>query len=72
MTRYLFEYEVPSTGKKATFSWIGKSEEEARAAVHAKVADFEFMELDDIVVGKVLEAKETTGNQYYECEGCSA
>lgn len=72
MIRYLFEYTVPATGKKATFSWIGKTEEEARVAVHAKVADFEFMEPEEVVIGSVLEAKETTGNQYYECEGCSA
>lgn len=72
MTRYLFEYEVIATGKKSTFSWLGNTEEEARTAVHAKVADFEFMEPDEVAVGKLLDAKETTGTQYYECEGCSA
>ncbi|GGG08285.1 hypothetical protein [Paenibacillus abyssi] len=72
MARYLFAYEVKSTGQKGEFSWSADSEEEAREKVHAKITDFEFTEPDDIVVGDLLEKKETTGDQYYECEGCSA
>ncbi|MFS0724027.1 hypothetical protein [Paenibacillus sp. 1P07SE] len=72
MARYLFSYEVKSTGRKGEFSWSADSEAEARELVHAKITDFEFTEPEDIVVGDLLEVKETTGNQYYECEGCSA
>lgn len=72
MKRYHFEYEIPSAKKTGTFSWVANTEDEARKSVQAKVADFEFIETDDVVVGKLVEVKETTGNQYYECEGCSA
>lgn len=72
MARYLFAYEVKSSGRKGEFSWTADSEEAARELVHAKITDFEFTEPEDIVVGDLLEVKETTGNQYYECEGCSA
>jgi capsid portal protein len=72
MNRYLFEYEIPSTKQAGTFSWTAKTEEEAREKVQAKVADFEFIETNEVIVGKLIEVKETTGNQYYECEGCSA
>ncbi|WP_274651390.1 hypothetical protein [Paenibacillus humicola] len=72
MARYLFAFEVKSTGKKGEFSWTAATEEEARAKVLLKIADFEFTETDDIVLGDLLDVKQTTGDQYYECEGCSA
>jgi hypothetical protein len=72
MTRYLFAFEIKSTGKKGEFSWSADNEAEAREKVQAKIADFEFTELDDVTVGAVLETRSATGNQYYECEGCSA
>jgi hypothetical protein len=72
MNRYHFEYEIPSTKQTGTFSWVSSTEEEARIKVQAKVADFEFLETDEVIVGKLIEIKGTTGNQYYECEGCSA
>jgi hypothetical protein len=71
MARYLFAYEIKSTGKKGEFSWSANTEEDARKNVQFKVSDFEFVELEDVVVGeliKILDAK----SQYYECEGCSA
>ncbi|GGD51058.1 hypothetical protein [Paenibacillus nasutitermitis] len=72
MARYLFAFEVKSTGKKGEFSWSAETEEEAREKVLLKIADFEFSEVEDILLGDLLEVKATTGNQYYECEGCSA
>ncbi|MBD2848511.1 hypothetical protein IDH44_25305 [Paenibacillus sp. IB182496] len=72
MARYLFAFEVVSTGSKGEFSWNAATEEEAREQVQAKIADFEFTEVEDIRVGDLLATKETTGDQYYECEGCSA
>jgi len=72
MIRYLFEFELKSTGKKGEFSWIAETEEEARKFVQAKVADFEFVDMNDVVVGKLLATKDPKGNQHYECEGCSA
>ena len=72
MARYLFAFEVKSSGRKGEFSWSAETEEEARGKVLAKIADFEFTEQDDILLGDLLEVRETSGSQYYECEGCSA
>lgn len=72
MTRFLFEYEIKSTGRKGEFSWVAATEEEARVQVQAKIADFEFIDREEVVVGKLLATKDPTGNQHYECEGCSA
>ncbi|MBW7458220.1 hypothetical protein ACFOLF_28390 [Paenibacillus sepulcri] len=72
MARYLFAFEVKSSGKKGEFSWSAETEEEARAKVLLKIADFEFSEVEDIQLGDLLEVRTTTGDQYYECEGCSA
>jgi len=72
MARYLFAFEVKSSGKKGEFSWSADTEEEARVKVHEKIADFEFTDLEDIEVGEVLEVKDGSGNSYFECEGCSA
>ncbi len=72
MTRFLFEFEIRSTGKKGEFSWIAQTEEEAREQVHAKIADFEFVEKADVIVGKLIATKDPKNNQHYECEGCSA
>jgi len=72
MKRYLFAFEVKSTGKKGEFSWVAQTEEEARTQVHAKIADFEFVTLEDVIVGDVLAVKDPQNNQHYECEGCSA
>ncbi|MFM9279642.1 hypothetical protein [Paenibacillus jiagnxiensis] len=71
MTRYLFEYELKSTGYKGEFSWVAESEEQAKTAVHERIADLEFVDMDDVMVGKLLKTLDAT-NQYYECEGCSS
>jgi hypothetical protein len=73
VNRYLFEYTITSTGKTGEFSWASKTEEDARVAVQAKVADFEFLDdIQDVVVGKLLSTRSATGDNYYECEGCGA
>ena len=72
MARYLFAFEIKSSGRKGEFSWTAETEAEAREKVLAKIADFEFTEVDDVQVGDLLDTRTTTGDQYYECEGCSA
>jgi hypothetical protein len=71
MQRYLFEYEIKSTEKKGEFSHVEQTEEIARKSVQERIADFEFVDEDDVVVGKLLKTLDATKN-YYECEGCSS
>ncbi|MDO7905607.1 hypothetical protein Q5741_04175 [Paenibacillus sp. JX-17] len=71
MIRYLFEYEVKSTGYKGEFSWVAENEEQARTAIRERVADLEFVDLEDVIVGQLLKTLDAT-QQYYECEGCSS
>ncbi|CAM3042782.1 hypothetical protein PASE110613_13710 [Paenibacillus sediminis] len=71
MTRYLFEYKIVSTGYVSEFSHVAESEEKAKEEIRARIADIEFVEESDVVVGKLIKTLDAT-NRYYECEGCSA
>lgn len=70
MKRYLFEYEVVSSGKKSEFSIVASSEEEAVAQILERVADMEFTDEDDIKIGKLIKTLDLK-DHYYECEGCT-
>ncbi|MFC5650974.1 hypothetical protein ACFPYJ_18035 [Paenibacillus solisilvae] len=72
MKKYLFAYKVKSSDKSWESSIIAESEEKARTAIIAKIADFEFTDESEIELGELLAIKEANGNQYIECEGCSA
>ncbi|RKL68450.1 hypothetical protein CR203_05910 [Salipaludibacillus neizhouensis] len=70
MKRYLFAYEVISTGVKSEFSIAEMNEDKARAKITERVADMEFTEEDDIKIVELLKVLELK-DSYYECEGCS-
>ncbi len=72
MQKYLFAYKVKSSEKSWESSIIAESEEKAREKIVIKIADFEFTEESEIILGELLAVKEASGNQYMECEGCSA
>ncbi|WP_211747129.1 hypothetical protein [Paenibacillus sp. Marseille-Q4541] len=71
MNRYLFEYELKSTGFKGEFSWIEESEEKAKEAIRDRIADLEFTEIEDVVVGNLLKTMDATG-RFFECENCAS
>ncbi|SFS70073.1 hypothetical protein [Paenibacillus sp. 453mf] len=71
MNRYLFEYELQSTGFRGEFSWVEESEEKAKEAVRERIADLEFTELEDVIVGKLLKTMDAS-NRYFECENCAS
>ncbi|BBH18850.1 hypothetical protein Back11_01950 [Paenibacillus baekrokdamisoli] len=72
MKKYLFAYKVKSNEKSWESSVIAETEEKAREKIVAKIADFEFTDESEIELGELLAVKEANGNQYIECEGCSA
>lgn len=49
MNRYLFEYELQSTGFRGEFSWVEESEEKAKEAVRERIADLEFTDRKSVV-----------------------
>lgn len=71
MNRYLFEYELKSTGFKGEFSWVEASEEKAREAIQERIADLEFTEIEDVIVGSLLKTMDAT-NHFSECENCAS
>lgn len=70
MTRYLFEYEVLSTGTQREFSYVAESEGKARKLVKERIADLEFVDEDDVRIGSLIKTLDAT-NSYFECEGCT-
>ncbi|MFC7063487.1 hypothetical protein [Halobacillus seohaensis] len=70
MKRFLFEYEVISTGTKSEFSITELNEEQAKDKIVERVADMEFTEEDDIKIGEMIKILNIEDN-YYECEGCT-
>ncbi|MDL4842374.1 hypothetical protein [Aquibacillus rhizosphaerae] len=70
MKRYLFEYEVISSGLISQFSIVSASESEAKAQIKERVADIEFTEESDITIKNLIKTIDATDN-YYECEGCT-
>lgn len=71
MNRYLFEYELKSTGFKSEFSWVAESEEKARDAILDRIADLEFTEIEDVIVGSLLKIMDASGH-FVECESCAS
>ncbi|MGP7819784.1 hypothetical protein [Niallia sp. 01092] len=70
MQRFLFAYTVNSTGLESEFSQVAETEEKARQLVKERVADIEFTDEDDVVIGKLIKTIDAT-KHYYECEGCT-
>ena len=71
MNRYQFNYTITSTGRTGQFSHVEKTEDEARKIAKTRIADFEFTEESDVIVGELLGTFDAT-KSYYECEGCSS
>lgn len=67
--RYLFAYEIPSEGKASEMSVPAKTEDDARAKIKAHIADMEFIEEDQVIVGELIKSIPLKDN-YYVCEGC--
>lgn len=70
MKRFLFEYEIISTGEKSELSVIAKDEKEAKELIKDRAADFNFVEVEDVKVGKMIKVLDA-GDSYFECEGCT-
>ena len=70
MNRYLFSYSIKSTGDSGEFSQIAQSEEEAKQLIVERVADIEFTDTEDVVIGELIKTINAS-TQYYECEGCT-
>jgi len=68
--RYLFSYTLTSSDKPRQFSIVEKNEKLARDKAQERIADLEFAEPEEVIVGdvlRVIDAEKT----YYECEGCT-
>lgn len=70
MTRFLFEYKVLPENTMGEFSSVAATEEEARIMVRERVADLEFVDENEIQVGKLIKTLNLSENRYFECEGC--
>lgn len=70
MKRYLFEYEIISTGMISQFSIVAANEDEAKANIKERVADIEFTDESDIEIKSLIKSIDASDN-YYECEGCT-
>lgn len=70
MKRYLFSYTIKSTGESSEFSQIAQSEEEAKQLLLERVADIEFTEIEDVLIGDLIKTIDAS-THYYECEGCT-
>ena len=68
--RFLLEYLVKPTGKKGQFSYVADTEENARKQIVDRIADLEFVEKDEVELGRLLKIQGAT-KKYYECEGCT-
>lgn len=69
LKRYLFEYKL-SDGSESEFSLAANSEEEARIAIKERIADIEFVDEKDVIVGDLIKTLDVKDN-YFECEGCT-
>ncbi|PGK51849.1 hypothetical protein CN918_29090 [Priestia megaterium] len=71
MKRYTFEYQIKSTKNIGEFSQVEETEEKAKKLVHARIADFEFVDEDDVVVGKLIKTS-NANKEFHVCESCSS
>jgi hypothetical protein len=70
MKRFLFEYEIVSSGITREHSIVEKDEAAAKNVAVERIADIEFTEVEDIKLGKLVKTIELK-DTYYECEGCT-
>lgn len=70
MKRFLFEYEIISSGITREHSIVEKDEAAAKNVAVERIADIEFTEVEDIKLGKLVKTIELK-DTYYECEGCT-
>ncbi|MGD6942874.1 hypothetical protein ACQCT6_12640 [Cytobacillus gottheilii] len=70
MQRFLFEYEIISSGISREHSIVAKDEADAKNVAVERIADIEFTDAEDIKLGRLVKAIELK-DTYYECEGCT-
>lgn len=70
-TLYIFEYKTLSSGEISQIGVEGNTEEEARSKAAERAADYDFTEVEDIELGKLLSVRILDGS-VHRCEGCES
>lgn len=68
---YIFEYKTLSTGESSQIGVEGITEAEARAKAAERAADYDFTDVKDIELGKLLSTRILDGS-VHRCEGCES
>ncbi|SNZ10030.1 hypothetical protein SAMN05421503_1485 [Terribacillus aidingensis] len=69
--RHLFEYKLKGEEETDEQAITTETEEEAKALIKERIADFNFIEESEIEWVKHIGSSNPKGDTYYECEGCT-